>query len=149
MKQNFNSQELANIIWGLSKCDFDNEVLILKLTSCMQNEAIAMQSTPQEAANVLYALGRMLINDAKTFSAMNNVIMRNLDSATTQAIANALWAHDRLNLTPPQQLFDNWAREKLDLQGLFISESGDINSEEIDTTTTTHADNVKKKNIEF
>ena len=88
----------------------------------MQNEEIVLQSTPQEAANVMYALGRMLIHDSKTFDVMNYVIMRNLDHATTQTIANALWAHDRLDLTPPQQLFDNWAKEKLDIIGLVINE---------------------------
>lgn len=125
VKNKFNSQELANIIWGLSKVDFDDESLILTLSSCIRNENIVQQSTPQEAANVMYALGRMMIHDVQTFDAMNKVIMRNLDHATTQTIANALWAHDRLDLSPPQQLFDDWAKEKVDLTSLFINENAD------------------------
>ncbi len=116
----FNSQEIANIVWGLSKTDFDNEAIISILTKQMQNDEIIKHTTPQEAANVMYALGKMMIRDEETFSCMNEVVMRHLDQATTQTIANALWAHDRVNLTPPQKLFDSWAKQKLDIFGLYL-----------------------------
>lgn len=119
----FNSQELANIMWGLSKTDFRDELVVSTLTREMQDENIFQHSTPQEAANVMYALGKMMVRDEEMFACMNNVVMMNLDQATTQTIANALWAHDRVNLTPPQQLFDSWAKEKLDIIGLYLDEN--------------------------
>ena len=120
--ENFNSQELANIIWGLSKTDFTDEMVISILTKQMRDERITQHSTPQEAANVMYALGKMYVRDEETFSCMNSIVMRNLDQATTQTIANTLWAHDRVNLTPPQQMFDSWAKEKLDIIGLYVDD---------------------------
>ena len=51
---------------------------------------------------------------------MNTVLMRQLETATTQTIANALWAHDNVDLQPPRQLFDSWAKEKLDIVGLYL-----------------------------
>jgi len=45
--------------------------------------------------------------------------MRQLEDATTQTIANALWAHESVDLVAPGQLFDSWAKEKLDIVGLY------------------------------
>jgi len=42
-------------------------------------------------------------------------LMRQLEDATTQTIANALWAHESVDLVAPGQLFDSWAKEKLDI----------------------------------
>ena len=123
LNKEFNSQELANIIWGLSKTEFRDELVISILTREMRDESILKESTPQEAANVMYALAKMMLRDEETFSCMNKVVMRNLDQATTQTIANLLWAHDRVNLTPPQQLFDSWAKEKLDIVGLYLDDN--------------------------
>lgn len=124
LDKGFNSQELANIIWGLSKTGFRDESVISTLTKEMQDENILRQSTPQEAANVIYAMGTMMIRDDDLFDCMNRVVMNNLDEATTQTIANVLWAHDRVNLTPPQTLFDSWAKEKLDIVGLYLDKDG-------------------------
>ncbi len=118
--EEFNSQEIANILWALSKVDFDDVETVSKLTEQIQRPMILESTSPQEAANVLYALGKMGIRDAEAFSSMNTVLMRQLDSATTQTIANALWAHDTVNLQPPRQLFDSWAKEKLDIVGLYL-----------------------------
>ena len=81
---------------------------------------ILASTTSQEAANVLYALGKMQIRDKETFSCMNSVLMRKLEDATTQTIANALWAHESVNLVAPGQLFDSWAKEKLGIVGLYL-----------------------------
>ena len=117
----FNSQEIANIVWGLSKTNFDNEAVISILTKQMQNDEIIKHTTPQEAANVMYALGKMMIRDEETFSCMNEEVMRNLDQVTSQTIANLLHAHGRINLTLPQTLFDSWANGKIDIFGLYLN----------------------------
>ena len=120
IREEFNSQELANIIWALSKIDFDDAETISEFTEQIQRPALLESTSPQEAANVLYALGRMRIRDEAAFASMNTVLMRQLETATTQTIANALWAHDNVDLQPPRQLFDSWAKEKLDIVGLYL-----------------------------
>jgi len=119
-REEFNSQELANIIWALSKTGFKEEEIVSVLTTEICKPYVSDHATSQEAANVLYALGRMHIRDEETFSCMNAVLMRQLDKSTTQAIANALWAHDSVDLQPPRLLFDSWAKEKLDIVGLYL-----------------------------
>lgn len=121
-KQLFNSQEIANIIWGLSKVGFDNALSIKMFTKQLKNPSILKTCTPQEASNVMYALALMNINDEDTFTLMNNVLMNQLNDATTQTIANALWAHEIVNLQPPQLLFNQWAKEKLEITGLYLGD---------------------------
>ena len=118
--EKFNSQEIANIIWALSKVDFDDEHAISNFTQQIQRPVLLNKMTSQEAANILYALGKLRIRDESTFKSMNAVLMRELDTATSQTIANALWAHDNVDLQPPRQLFDSWAKEKLDIVGLYL-----------------------------
>jgi len=130
----FNSQELANIVWALSKLNLEDEVVFLHLTSQLRSPHIMDQCTSQEAANVLYALGKMKIRDKDTFECMDEVLMRNLDGATTQAIANALWAHECVNLAPHRKLFDSWALEKLNIVGLYL-DNDKKKSEQLETST--------------
>lgn len=77
----FNSQELYNIIWGLSKTDFNDELVMSILIKEMQDEAIVRLCTPQEAAGVMYATAsaKMIIRDEALFACMTKVVMRNLD----------------------------------------------------------------------
>lgn len=128
----FNSQELANIMWGLSKAEFRDESVLSILSTEMRDEDVMSQSTPQEAANVIYALGKLNIRDEETFSCMNDVVMRDLDQATAQTIANVLWAHERVNIKIPQTLFNTWAQEKLDIGGLFFSDGSIVNSHNLE-----------------
>ena len=129
-REEFNSQELANILWALSKAGFDDVEAVSYLTEQIRKPMVLETTTPQEAANILYALAMMHIRDEDTFSYMNTVLMRQLDKATSQTIANALWAHENVDLEPPQQLFDRWALEKLDIVGLFLDGGVDIIVEE-------------------
>lgn len=47
--------------------------------------------------------------------------------------ANVLWAHERVNLTPPPELFDGWAMKKLGLVGVQSYLSGS-------SSTTSYSD---------
>jgi len=116
----FNSQEIANIVWGLSKTYFRDEWLIRTLTRQLQRPSLKETCTPQEASNILYALGIMELRDEATFECMNDVIMTRLSDATAQTIANSFWAHDRVQIQPPQQLLDRWLRERLDVVDLYL-----------------------------
>lgn len=121
-EERFNSQELANIVWGLSKLEFDAPLAISNFTYQLRKPSIMNFTTPQEASNVLYALAKMGVRDEDTFHAMNQVLMRQPENATTQTIANALWAHETVGLLPPKQLFNSWAREKLNIVGLYMED---------------------------
>lgn len=136
----FNSQELANIVWAISKLNLEDEVVFSHLTSQLRTPYIMEQCTSQEAANVLYALGKMKIRDKDTFECMDEVLMRNLDGATTQAIANALWAHECVNIAPHRQLFDSWALEKLNIVGLYLDNENKNTAELITSTEETEED---------
>jgi hypothetical protein len=116
----FNSQELANILWGLSKLEYNEPHVVSHFTDQLRRSSIMHSTTPQEASNVLYALAKMCIRDEDTFFSMNQVLMRQPESATTQTIANALWAHETVGLLPPKQLFNSWAKEKLHIVGLYV-----------------------------
>lgn len=136
----FNSQELANIVWAISKLNLEDEVVFSHLTSQLRTPYIMEQCTSQEAANVLYALGKMKIRDKATFECMDEVLMRNLEGATTQAIANALWAHESVNIAPHRQLFDSWALEKLNIVGLYLDNENKNTVELITSTEETEED---------
>lgn len=109
-----NSLEVSNILWGLSRVGYDDCEVISVLTGRM----LDLEPSPQEAATVLYALGRMGIRDEEVFSAMSEVMMGQLESASAQAIANALWAYRTVEISPPRELMDSWVLEKLGLDGV-------------------------------
>ena len=111
---NCTSQEVATILWGLSKVGYDDRAVILAFTNRLKD----LHPTSQEGATVLYALGRMDIRDDIVFSSMSNVMMEQLETASAQAVANALWAHRAVHIAPPQELLDSWAIQKLGLDGV-------------------------------
>mmetsp|Transcript_19506 Transcript_19506/g.28729 ORF Transcript_19506/g.28729 Transcript_19506/m.28729 type:complete len:443 (+) Transcript_19506:54-1382(+) len=118
-----NSQEIANIMWGLGTLGFDRgdivAVLVDRITS---NAQLKEECTSQEASNVMYALGQMKIHDKDAFESLSSVMMKKLSDATPQGIANALWAHEVMKISPPQGLFDCWAKKKLGIVGLIIKQ---------------------------
>jgi hypothetical protein len=109
-----NAREIANIVWAFSKVDHDNPELITFLVRVVVDE-LSDQCTSQEAANMIYALGRLNIRDELLFSELSSIIEKNIQSATSQAIANALWGHDMVDLAPPPDLLSFWARSLLSL----------------------------------
>jgi precorrin-6x reductase len=79
---------------------------------------LSEECTTQEAANILYSLGKLEIKDADAFESISNILMRQLQDASSQAIANALWAYDVVALDPPVGLMGCWAREKLGIHDI-------------------------------
>ena len=77
-----------------------------------------MLPTTQEAANILYALGKLQVDDEATFNMLGQLLIDQVETCTAQAIANALWAFQELGLAPPDQLLQRWTTEKLGLIGL-------------------------------
>ena len=112
----FNSQETSNIVWGLSKINFNKPEMVLRLVSHATESELIDSCTSQEASNMLYALGKLQIQDAQTFERLSDILMSKLQSASSQAIANALWAFDAVELEPPIELIGGWAREKLGME---------------------------------
>lgn len=115
------SQEVANILWGLSRTGYrDCGPLVESFTDRILNlhEFSEGKCTPQEAANVMMALGRMNIQDERVFQVLSDDMLDQLGAASAQAIANALWAHQTVHITPPYQLLDQWASERLGLDAV-------------------------------
>jgi hypothetical protein len=158
---NCNAQEIANILWGLSKVDYhpfhplildtpnylQEQAVISNLTRRMMMPEVLHDCSSQEAATVLYALGRMKVRNESVFAAMSSVMMQRLTDThphpdkhhtleeegggdgkqrhrgasrvvSAQSIANALWAHQEVGIKPPQSLFDSWAFGMVNVVGL-------------------------------
>jgi hypothetical protein len=111
-----NSAEVAQIVWAFSRVNFDDEEVVQAFTSRMTSDSL--QPTPHEAATVLYALGILQHKDERAFSLLSNKILEQIESASAQSIANTLWAHRAVHITPPQQLLDSWATNKLGIVGI-------------------------------
>jgi hypothetical protein len=79
--------EVANMLWGLSKVGYNDQGVISALTDRMMD----LDPTAQEAAAVMFSLGRMEMRDEVVFSSMSNFMMEQLESASAQSIANALF----------------------------------------------------------
>ena len=109
-----NSREIANIAWGFSKVDYtENAKLIRNLVNLITSSDLSNECTSQEAANCIYALGRLGIRDQELFSALSSIIKNQIQDANSQTIANSLWAHDIVGLPAPPELLSAWARDTL------------------------------------
>ena len=108
----YSCREIANIAWGLSKIDFNEDNIVLSLVQCVTASS-QRECTSQEASNMLYALGKLRIKDTDTYDSLSSILMSQLQSASSQAIANALWAYDAVEMEAPIELMGCWAREKL------------------------------------
>jgi hypothetical protein len=81
------SCDIANILWGLSKVGHNDREVISALTDRMMD----LGPTAQEAATVMFSLGRMEIQDEVVFSSMSTFMMEQLETASAQSVANALF----------------------------------------------------------
>ena len=112
------SPEIANILWGMSQSggrDCSSSVQSITERLLDLHHSASDDISPQEAASVMLALGRMKIVNEDLFEALSNEILDQLDTASAQTIANALWAYRALYMSPPRQLLDRWAIERLGL----------------------------------
>lgn len=107
-----NSQEIANILWGFGKIGYHHEPMRRALVDRLLLNEVYNSCNTQEAANVLYAHGKLRIRDEELFQKMTQVLLKQLQCATPQAIANALWAYSSVRMQPPKDLFDRWAEQK-------------------------------------
>ena len=123
-----NARESANIVWGLSKVNYDKPEIITKLIHHVITSPnnLAKECTAQEAANMLFALGKLQIRDKDSFASLSSILMNQLHEATSQAIANALWAHEVVGFEVPPELLSTWAQDRLGMTVLgTIAESND------------------------
>ena len=111
----FNSQEVANILWALSNLKTKDLRVVFTLTRRFAEPMEENALKPQEAANVLHAMGKMDVRDDVVFRHLSQQMLDQIDSTSAQAIANAMWAHRAVHLEPPQRLLDTWATQKLGL----------------------------------
>lgn len=108
-----NSREVANIVWGLSKVDYGEPKIISKLVQHITSTNLANECTAQEASIMLFVLGKLQIRDKDAFASLSSILKNRLHEATSQAITNALWAHEVVGITPPPELLSTWAQDRL------------------------------------
>lgn len=111
-----NAREVANIIWGLSRVDYDKPEVISKIAKRIMSPHVFNECTVQEASMLLFALAKLQIckEDALTlFPSLSMILKRQLNDATSQSIVNALWAHEALGISPPEELLSIWAQDRL------------------------------------
>ena len=124
--ENFNAQEIANIVWGLSKIDYDNPEIITSLIQRISTSAnLAEETTAQEASNMLYALGRLQLRNEEAFASLSTILKNSLHEANSQSIANALWAHEVVDIAAPPELLQLWAQDRLGLN-MNVENLGDL-----------------------
>ena len=112
-----NTQEVANILLALSRIKSEEFKAIFDLTrrfASVDKMALTRAST-QEAANIIYSLGRLNIRDEEVFNHLSSILMENIEETSAQAIANVLWAHRIVHIPPPRELLDRWTIKKLGL----------------------------------
>jgi hypothetical protein len=103
--EQFTGQELANILWGMSKVkskSFDSIFVLLRRIET--DDSLCL--TPQEASNILYALGHLDIRHEAVFTKLCNLVLDQIDSASAQTVANVLWASRAVFFRPPQRLLE-------------------------------------------
>ena len=110
----FNSHELSNILWSLGKLGYNNTAILKALLDPLICSPDATCS-PQEAANVMFALGKLQMREVEIFDRMMEVLKMNMNEVTPQAMYNSLWAHESVGLEPPRGFFDVWAQKRLGL----------------------------------
>ena len=112
-----NSVELSNVLWGLGKFGFqhDKEMIRSLITRLVVETS---QVSPKEAASTLYTLGRLNFRDEEAFEKLSRVLIEHIEDVSAQAIANTLWAYRAVELTPPTDLLNLWATQKLGLVGI-------------------------------
>lgn len=112
-----NTQEVANILLALSRIKSEEFKAIFDLTRRFTSVDTLVVTKPstQEAANIIYSLGRLNIRDEEVFRYLSSILMANIEETSAQAIANVLWAHRVVHIPPPRELLDQWTVKKLGL----------------------------------
>jgi hypothetical protein len=108
-------QEVAMILWALSKLKIQEFRTVFVLTRRFLAEEGCLDAKPKEAASILCSLGRMDIRDEDVFRILSQSMLDQIGNASAQAVANVLWAHRAVHIAPPQSLLDSWASRKLGL----------------------------------
>ncbi|KAL7540172.1 hypothetical protein ACHAXR_009919 [Thalassiosira sp. AJA248-18] len=111
--EQLNAREIANIVWGLSKVHGKPEVIRTMIQRLSTSPNLTKECTAQEAANMLFALGKLQIRDQEAFASLSSILRNRLHEANSQAIANALWAYEVVDITPPPELLSTWAQDRL------------------------------------
>jgi hypothetical protein len=111
-----NAREVSNIIWGLSRVDYDKPEVVSKIAKRIMSPHVFEECTVQEASMLLFALAKLQIckEDALLlFPSLSMILKRQLNDATSQSIVNALWAHEALGIPQPEELLSIWAQDRL------------------------------------
>jgi hypothetical protein len=110
--------EISNILWGMCRVQF-RDVRILD--GLVERTKILMNTEDvetREASSILYSLANLGFRDKQVFDDLANKIVAQIDSTSAQSVANTLYAFRTVQLPPPSQLLELWARDTLGLEGI-------------------------------
>ncbi|KAL9185229.1 hypothetical protein ACHAXT_003006 [Thalassiosira profunda] len=120
--KHLNAREVANCVWGLS--NYDQPECILELINhVISSPEHTASCTAQEAATLLFVLGKLNVHDREAFACLSEVLVDRMHEADSQTIANALWAHDVVGIAAPPELLSTWAQTKLGLGTAVLRDS--------------------------
>lgn len=111
MRDSLNAREVANIVWGLMRVDYDDSKLVQHV---INSPVLCKDCSAQDASTIMFVLGKLQIRDKRAFGVLGK-LLKDKPDATTQSITNALWAHEVLRIPPPPALLMSWASTRLNL----------------------------------
>jgi hypothetical protein len=105
-------------LWAMGKLDSKDFQTVFQLSRPYATTPIALDVKPNEASTILYALGRLNIRDEGVFRSLTDKILQQVEDVSPPIIASVLRAHALVQIPPPRQLLDHWAKTKLGLRGI-------------------------------
>ena len=119
LASHLNTGEVSTILWAMSRIKSTEFKTVFHLTRRFADstgDLRGIDASPQEAASILFALGRLDIRDEVIFRNLSGVLMDQINETTAQSVASVLWAHRAVHIAPPQELMDRWASARLGLE---------------------------------
>lgn len=111
----FTTNEISNIIWSMGKfrkVSSNHFKLVFRFIKILDGR---LDPTTQEAANILYGLGKLDLREEEVFQRMSAIIGDQIADVSAEALGRTLWAHDAVHLSS-QKLLDQYAQERLGLK---------------------------------
>ena len=119
-REEFKSQEVANILWAFATLGIQKEALFDELTT--RALQISGSFNSQEIANILGTFATLGINNEALFNKLAERALQISGSFNSQDVSNTLWAFATLDIQN-EALFNKLAERALQISGSFNSQA--------------------------
>jgi len=109
------TREICTVVGSLARMRAREYDVIKRLTSRFKKACDPIPS-PDEAASLIFSLGRLNMRDRVSMTYLGSVLLQNPAEINGQAVARVLWAYRKVQMNAPPSLLDHWAEEKLGLR---------------------------------